>query len=73
MANEKRPEGRASLKVRGIALDLGGHKARRVGASYVTCCPVHDEKHPSLSLTEVKDKVLAHCHAGCPQVAVVAH
>ncbi|NPU98910.1 MAG: DUF3987 domain-containing protein [Candidatus Omnitrophica bacterium] len=30
-------------------------------------CPVHDDKNPSLSITNEGGKVLVHCHAGCPQ------
>ncbi|MBK6590648.1 MAG: DUF3987 domain-containing protein [Acidobacteria bacterium] len=28
-------------------------------------CPAHDDKSPSLSITEKDDKVLVHCFAGC--------
>ena len=46
---------------------------RRNGAGWMACCPVHDDRNPSLSLTLAEDgKVLAHCHAGCDQAAVAA-
>jgi len=33
----------------------------------MACCPAHDDKDPSLSVTDTEDdKVLVHCHAGCP-------
>ena len=33
---------------------------------YTALCPAHDDKSPSLSITETQDgKVLIHCHAGC--------
>ena len=39
-------------------------KARRSGNGWVTCCPAHDDKNASLSLTDGADgKVLAKCHA----------
>ena len=38
---------------------------------YVACCPAHDDKSPSLSLTDVGDKVLFHCFAGCSQTEVI--
>ena len=28
-------------------------------------CPAHDDQSPSLSITNVGEKVLLHCHAGC--------
>ena len=41
-------------------------KARRSGNGWVACCPAHDDKNASLSLTDGADgKVLAKCHAGC--------
>jgi len=37
----------------------------------IACCPAHDDKHPSLSLSEAPDgKLLWKCHAGCSQEAV---
>lgn len=41
---------------------------RQVGQNrYVACCPAHDDKNPSLSITQTHDKVLVHCFAGCEQ------
>jgi hypothetical protein len=38
----------------------------RSGRGYVACCPAHDDKHSSLSITEGDDgKTLMCCHAGC--------
>ncbi len=54
-----------------IARDLG--RARRSGSgSWTCCCPAHDDREPSLSVTDTADsKVLVHCHAGCDQDAVI--
>ena len=53
-----------------IAKALGGRKA---GAGWTARCPAHDDRTPSLSLTDTKDgKVLVRCHAGCEQKHVIA-
>ncbi len=39
--------------------------------SYGTArCVAHDDRHPSLSITERDGKLLVKCHAGCSQEAV---
>lgn len=54
-----------------IARALQG--SRRSGPGWVACCPAHDDRNPSLSLRDTRDgRVLAHCHAGCSQAAVVS-
>jgi putative DNA primase/helicase len=53
-----------------IAKALGGCKA---GAAWMTPCPAHDDREPSLSIADGDDgKVLVHCHAGCEQHRVIA-
>lgn len=43
------------------------HKVRRNGNDYMAVCPSHDDKSPSLTITEKEDgRVLVHCFAGCP-------
>ena len=34
---------------------------------WLACCPAHDDKNPSLSISQISDKVLVHCFAGCKQ------
>ena len=46
---------------------------RQVGqGSFMACCPAHDDKTPSLSITEISDGVLCHCHAGCAYKDVIS-
>ncbi len=53
-----------------IAKALGGRKA---GAAWMARCPAHDDRAPSLAITDARDgKVLVHCHAGCDQRDVIA-
>jgi putative DNA primase/helicase len=53
-----------------IAKVLGGRKA---GGAWMACCPVHEDREPSLSITDGKGgKVLVRCHAGCDQHQVIA-
>jgi putative DNA primase/helicase len=46
-------------------------KGRKSGAGFIACCPAHEATNPSLSLRDEQGKVLAHCHAGCDQRAVI--
>ena len=40
--------------------------AKPSGKGWLTCCPAHDDQHPSLSITRGDDgRALLHCHAGC--------
>ncbi|HXF87792.1 MAG TPA: toprim domain-containing protein [Xanthobacteraceae bacterium] len=53
-----------------LAKALGG---RRAGTAWMARCPAHDDRKPSLSITDVRnDKVLVRCHAGCDQRDVIA-
>ncbi len=55
------------MSARELVHALGG----RWHGSYGTArCPAHNDRHPSLSITERDGKLLAHCHAGCDQGAV---
>jgi hypothetical protein len=52
-----------------IAVALGGRWQGRRGMAR---CPAHPDRNPSLSVTESDDaRPLLHCHAGCPQEAVI--
>ena len=49
-------------------------KVRRTGQGrWLACCPVHDDKIPSLSIRETMDeRVLIHCFAGCTVHEIVS-
>lgn len=58
------------IKLHELANILGGGKERRRSSdNYMTCCPAHDDKNPSLSIRCVsegnKEKFIFHCFAGC--------
>jgi len=42
-----------------------GHCPRISGSSYVAGCPAHEDKHPSLSVTQRDDRILMYCFCGC--------
>lgn len=46
--------------------------ASKSGRGWIARCPVHDDRTPSLSITDRGGKVLVHCFGGCSQAAVVA-
>ena len=49
-----------------------GLNARRMGRRWIACCPAHDDRSPSLSISDRGDGVpLVHCHAGCEQRRVI--
>ena len=53
-----------------IAKALDGRKA---GGCWMARCPAHDDRKPSLSITDSQDgKVLVCCHAGCDQDELIA-
>lgn len=48
-------------------------KAKRSGQGYIDICPAHEDKNPSLSITETKDgKLLLHCFSGCTFEEIIA-
>ncbi len=47
--------------------------AKRNDRGWVARCPAHDDKRPSLSVSEGGDgRALVHCHAGCAPEAITA-
>jgi hypothetical protein len=54
-----------------VARSLPG--GRKSGRHWITCCPAHEDRKPSLSIREADDgRILVHCHAGCTQESVIA-
>jgi putative DNA primase/helicase len=43
----------------------GLENVRAVKCGWQARCPAHDDKIPSLSVSEHDGKILLHCHAGC--------
>lgn len=39
---------------------------------YLCRCPSHEDKSPSLAITELSDKILVHCFAGCDAESIMA-
>ena len=66
-------ESRGILTPEAIAEALAGDcKSRRTSTGWLTLCPVHEDRNPSLSVSEGKDGgILVHCFGGCAQKAVV--
>jgi putative DNA primase/helicase len=61
--------GRCTMRAETLATALGG---RKVGFAWTACCPAHEDRRPSLAITETKDgTVLVRCHAGCDQRNVI--
>ena len=44
---------------------------KREGKGWIAHCPAHDDRNPSLSLTDAVGKLLIHCFAGCSQQDVI--
>ena len=47
---------------------IGRGREKQNGDSWVVPCPCHDDKNPSLSLSDGDGKLLYHCYAGCEVV-----
>jgi putative DNA primase/helicase len=57
------------MNAESLAMALGG---RNAGAAWMACCPAHQDRDPSLAITNAKDgNVLVRCHAGCDQRDVI--
>lgn len=48
-------------------------KVNQNGNGYTACCPAHDDRNPSLSISLSEDgsRILLHCFAGCPEDAIL--
>lgn len=47
--------------------------AKQAGNGWSACCPVHDDRHASLSIAQGNDgTALVKCHAGCDTAAILA-
>lgn len=47
-------------------------KVKRSGEGWLACCPAHEDKTPSLVVSQGRDgRIVVHCHAGCAPEAVV--
>ena len=52
-------------------LQSGGYTVRGSGP-WTAECPAHEDRSPSLSVTQADGRVLIHCHAGCTASDVLA-
>ncbi|MCF6291294.1 MAG: hypothetical protein L3J03_09915, partial [Desulfobacterales bacterium] len=51
-----------------VARELGNGNEKQQGGDWITLCPAHSDKNPSLSLKDGEgDTLLWHCRAGCGQ------
>jgi hypothetical protein len=46
------------------------HGVQRSGTGWTAKCPAHEDRNPSLSISEGDGRILLHCHAGCTPEAV---
>ncbi len=47
--------------------------AKKTPGGYLVRCPAHEDRSPSLSLSDGRDgRVLLHCFAGCTFASIVA-
>jgi putative DNA primase/helicase len=61
---------RRAVTAETIAKALDGRKA---GGCWMARCPAHDDREPSLSISDSRHgKLLVRCHAGCDQEHVIA-
>ncbi len=69
--NGQRNSTGARLSAEELARELGRGAERRVGRSWRAPCPAHEDRHPSLDLTDKNGLTLVVCRAGCAQSAVL--
>jgi hypothetical protein len=55
-----------------LARMIGDKKERRYNDNeYETLCPAHDDRKPSLVVTQRDDRILLYCRASCPQSLIL--
>ena len=59
----------AQMNFHELAKALNGKKS---GNEYLACCPAHEDRNPSLSISSNGEKILFYCHAGCTQENVIS-
>ena len=69
MAHTSNLSGTARDRALAIVGRCGGGRERKDG--WVVCCPAHEDRHPSLTITAKGEKVLLRCWAGCDTAAIV--
>lgn len=55
-----------------IAQRFGGQKFKKQGKGFRMLCPAHDDRNPSLSVTDGDKGTVLYCHAGCKAEAIAA-
>lgn len=53
---------------------LGGQEVPASGdslGSYEALCPAHDDKTPSLCITQIEGKTLLYCRSGCKAIEIL--
>lgn len=62
--------GEFEMQLKDILQKLKGVKGSN--GQYIALCPAHDDKKPSLSISEKDGKILLHCHAGCSKENIIS-
>jgi putative DNA primase/helicase len=52
--------------------DKTGYLPKSIPTGYLAVCPAHDDRSPSLSLSEAPDRLLIFCHANCSAADIVS-
>lgn len=65
------PQNPGSSQLENLVSRLG--PAKKAGAGYVVRCPCHEDKRPSLSLSDGKSGVVLWCWGGCDSKLVLRH
>ena len=45
-------------------------RIKKSGTGWIARCPAHEDRSPSLSITEKNGRILLYCHAGCTAEAI---